>query len=576
MKRVSKNRLGTFVPRLETLEHRWQPGSILTSGLDLSVLGSALDQNLGTTDGSSVQNQALSLSLGSFHTNQNNGGSVTVAPYQVTHSSTGSSSSLTMTSGSSDLGLQNNQAMAVASKHLGTSQGATQSTGTGQSSTINLNQQGSQQTVQNGLTAAATPIQAAPVSAAVPTSVGTHSVDLKLTSQTVSTNQHPPYTGFWASFASNPASAGFDSAALYKVVQVGGGAGATLYAVGQATDASGAQDIFLVATAAGSTSATVATIGSANPGNAAGYSIALDSSGNNLIIGGTVTDSNGNTAGVVASVTTDLSAINWNFGFAGPSAINGVTDANSTVYYTGNLLDANGQMDIVLGSSDEAGNIGFAYYYTFSLGASSGNAVAIDTNGVINVAGQLIGDAATLQAPSDGSSLGGHYFLSPGTATAVNTDALGNSYYSGSYQDPASGVAADLEVKWDPTQSTTIYGYYIVFSLGGVPGNSPANDAKIDPAGDNLQLMTFDDNSGNPNTHGQLYFETDPTGAVQVDIGGFGGSNDDYGNGLATDGAGNVYTVGSTNSPDFPSTGFQQTYSAGDPSEGWIAYATTP
>jgi len=280
MKRVNKNRLGAYLPRLETLENRWQPGSLLSSGLDLSALGSTLDQNLGTTNGSSVQNQALNLSLGSFHTSQNNGGTVTVTPYQVTHTNTGSSSSLTMTSGSSDLGLQNTtQGMAAANRSVGTSHGTVQSTGSTQSTTINWHQQGGQ-TSQSNVTLTSTPIQAAPVSAPVPVAVGTHSVDLKLTTQTTSNDHHPPYSGVWDSYASNPANTGVDTTVLNKVVQVGGGTAAALFAVGETTDANtGSQDIFVVSTAAGSTSATFATVGSLNPGDAKGLSIALDSTG---------------------------------------------------------------------------------------------------------------------------------------------------------------------------------------------------------------------------------------------------------------------------------------------------------
>jgi len=554
------------------------------------MLGSTLDQNLGTTNGSSVQNQALNLSLGSFHTSQNNGGTVTVAPYQVTHSSTGSSSSLTMTSGSSDLGLQTNQAMAVANKHLGTSQRATQGTGTSQSTTINWHQQGGQQSAQSNVTLSSAPVQATPVSAAVPTAaVGTHSIDLKLTTQTISNDHRPPYTGVWASYALNPAANGFDTSALYKVVQVGGGANATLYAVGEATDGStGSQDIFLVATQAGSTSATVATLGSGNPGDAKGYSIALDSTGNNLIIGGTVTDSNGNTAGLVASVSTSLTTLNWNFGFAGPSAVNGVTDPNGTVVFTGAAVDANSQQDLLVGTTDDAtGTATSAFIYAFSQ-VTNGHAVAVDGNtGNIDVAGTFAGtgtdDPSLFQLPPDLSSASGAYFAGAGSMNGVQVDAAGNAYWDGSIINN-SGTVGNIVYKTNPDLTPSAdysgSGWVWSFTIGGIPANAPAYDNKIDGAGDQLQELTVDDNSGTAGSHGQLFFDIGPTGQTFVEFGDgtINGALDDYGYGIAIDASNpiNTYTVGKTDSTNFNTNGFQNTLPSGDTFGGWIANSTSP
>jgi len=551
------------------------------------MLGSTLDQNLGTTDGSSAQNQALNLSLGSFHTSQNNGGTVTVAPYQVSHSSTASSSSLTMTSASSDLGLQNTQAMAAASHNLGSSHGtATQSTGTSQGSTINWHQNGGQQTAQSNVTISSAPIQATPVSAAVPTAVGTHSVNLQLTTQTSSNDHHPPYSGVWASLASNPAAAGFDNASLNKVVQVGGGANATLYAVGTVQDAaSGFSDIAILSTAASSTSATLATLSSSNPGNATGLSIALDSSGN-LLIGGTVTDVNGNTAGVVASVTPDLSTLNWGFSFGGPSTVNGVADSGGLVYFTGAANDSNGQQDVLVGTTDEAtGTATTAFIYAFSA-PTSGNAVAVDANtGNVDVAGTFAGtgvaDPLLAQLPPDLSSASGAYFAGAGSMNGVQVDAAGNAYWDGSIIN-GSGTVGNIVYKTNPDLTPSAdysgSGWVWTFTFGGVAGNAPAYDNKIDAAGDQLQELSVDDNSGMVGTHGQLFFDVGPTGQSYVDFGDgtISGALDDYGYGIATDGAGNVYTVGKTDSTNFNTNGFQTQYNTGDTFEGWIAYATEP
>jgi hypothetical protein len=589
MKRVNNYRLRAFLPRLETLENRWQPGSLLTTGLDVAALGSALDQNLGSQDNSSVQNQALNLSLGSFNHNQNSGGTVTVTPYQVSHSNTTSTSSLTLTAGSS-LNLDSGtQGLGVAGKHLATSQGTTQVTGTGQGSTINSHQQGGAQTSQSNLTPVAAPVQATAVSAAVPSAVGTQSVGLKLTTQTVGDGHHPPYTGFWASLFNNPAAAGSDNAALNKVVQVGGGQTAALYAVGTVNDgSSGFTDIALLATAAGGTTATIATLSSNNPGNATGLSIALDSTGSNLIIGGTVTDSSGNSGGVVASVTTALSTLNWGIGFTGPSSVNGVTDSAGTVSFTGSLGTGSAR-NVIVGQTDEAtGTNTNAFQYQFSV-PTAGNGVGIDTNtGNVDVAGAYAGtgvdDPSMFQLPSDLSVASGIFFAVKGAMNGVKVDAGGNAYYAGPVLFAQNGnTIGYIVAKVNPDGQSLSndyggFGWLHGFTEGGIPANSPSYDNAIDPAGDNLNELTIDDNSGLPNTHGQLFSNVGPDGQALVEFGdgGINGSNDDYGLGIATDGNGNVYTVGKTNSPDFTTNGFKTMFDAGDMNEGWIGYATTP
>src|SRR5262249_41656499 len=55
-----------------------------------------------------------------------------------------------------------------------------------------------------------------------------------------------------------------------------------------------------------------------------------------------------------------------------------------------------------------------------------------------------------------------------------------------------------------------------------------------------------------------------------------GGSGKDYGNGIAVDGVGSVYAVGTTRSTNFPTTpgAFQTTYAGGDNYSGGDAYVT--
>jgi hypothetical protein len=558
-----RRRVAEWRPRLETLESRVQPGSLLTTGLDLAVPGSSLDLHAEGTDATdSAPHQSLAPGLGSLNKTPA-GGAVAVTPFQVTHSNTTTNSSLTLAEGNLLIReLPNTQGLAVAGNQLQPSpESSIRATASGRSRTTSLHRQDGLQTAQSVLTLSAPPLILAgrmPASVAIP--VGVQSVDLKLHTVTVGDGHHPPYSGLWASYASNPASAGADTAALYKVVQVGGGSGATLYAIGEATDGStGSQDIFIVATAANSRSATVATLGSLNPGDAKGYGIALDTAGILLIVG-TVTDGSGNTAGVVASVTPNLTTLNWSFGFSGPSAVNGVTDVAGTVYFTGYGTDSSNQQDVLQGTTDEAtGTNTSAFLHAFT-GASSGNGIAVDANtGIVSIAAQVNGDPALL--------VGNLEFLlqGPGSLNAVVMDAAGVVHAVGSAEGP-DGYQDLLIVTWD--------GHQLNSRLYLAP---PAYDLKVDAVGNTYLELTSDDGTGNYGSHAQLFLEFDPAwNLIEFGMGGFAGSGDDYGFGIATDGAGNVYTVGKTDSPDFPTNGFQTMYQAGDPFEGWIAYATSP
>src|SRR5262249_14112463 len=102
------NRLGSFRPRVETLEGRTQPGSVLTSGTGLSLLGSALDVDSLGGDNRPTQNspahtlRLIDLDNGSVPANATSqaASSVVVAPYQVQQ--TAPTSSLTLSPGNAN------------------------------------------------------------------------------------------------------------------------------------------------------------------------------------------------------------------------------------------------------------------------------------------------------------------------------------------------------------------------------------------------------------------------------------------------------------------------------------------
>jgi hypothetical protein len=79
-----------------------------------------------------------------------------------------------------------------------------------------------------------------------------------------------------------------------------------------------------------------------------------------------------------------------------------------------------------------------------------------------------------------------------------------------------------------------------------------ACDLKVDARGEIYVEMTVDDGTGY-GSHFQLLAEFDPTGqSIDWGDGGISSTGDDFGYGIAIDGADTVYSVGKTNSTDFP------------------------
>jgi hypothetical protein len=620
MKKGKTNRPRAYSPRFETLENRWQPGSLLTKGLDLAVLGAALDPNaLEAADqaGASSLHDALNFDLGSFGPRHADaGGTIAVAPYQVTHQGTEATSSLTLGSkGSSDLGFLN-QGLAAASAHAhpGSHQrgaGAVSASGTGGVQSAGQAQQGT----QSGLTATPTPIQpSAAVTPQVVTPVSAQPANVQVVALPGQSNgSHPPITALSASFFAGTDANGNPlpgEATLYHVVQTPDDS--TVYAVGWLTDPNtGNLDL----TVAEMTSNLQTLIGavvlpSPNGGNSKGFGIDLDSSGN-VLVSGTAIDVNGNQGGLIASIGGDLTnpTLNWAFLFNGPATIMGIKDAPdlslgaNAVYFTGSLTDGAGTKNILIGETDEAGNIQFASVFPFADAfgdplPSVGNAIGVDPNtGNIDVAGAIGdptgvngSDPAFFQAAPAGASLSAQLFADPGAFTGVQVDAAGNAYYAGYIFAPdVTGAAVNsvlvAKVNADGATLSPDYGgnaWLWTFTNGTNAVNSPVYDNKIDPAGDQLMELTTDDGMNSVGSHSQFFFELDSSGgnngsAAVLDFGtgGVGGSNDDFGYGIATDGAGNIWTVGRTNSPDFTVNGFQTVYNGG-PWDGWIASATTP
>jgi hypothetical protein len=149
----------------------------------------------------------------------------------------------------------------------------------------------------------------------------------------------------------------------------------------------------------------------------------------------------------------------------------------------------------------------------------------------------------------------------------IAVDVAGNTYLTGEtlstdfptadpLQPTNHGSSDAFVVALDPTGSTLLYATY----LGG-SNDDLGNGIAVDSAGKACVTgvtMSTDFPTANPlqpSNHGGLdafVAAIDPTGSTLLYATYLGGSNDEYGNGIAVDSAGNAYVTGVTMSIDFP------------------------
>jgi hypothetical protein len=554
MHRAHAHCSGTVLPQLEPLESRWQPGSFLTGGLDPSVLGSALHHDalgIGDHATSSQLHPALSLDTNSAGTRLAPfGGTVSVAPYQVSRRTDQANSSLPLTADRiAGLGIPfQGLAVASAGTRLGSAPATSATVAPGAAATIqavSANAQGPMVNPSGVTVSVQAALPAVPASAPAATAVAVHPADVTFTT-------HVGQTGNVAG-------------PLYHVVVTPDGN--TIDAVGWIRDATTRKlDLAVLQLASGQT--TSATLASGLGGDAKGFGIDLDSSGN-VLVSGYMSAGRGNRFGLFASLSPDLSRLNWAMSITDPSETPGIKaafDPNRGVpaIYVAGSDSVTGSNNVLVGEFDESGNPFFVNPYAFSGAATAGNAVGVDPNtGKIDVAGTYNTGAdypSAFQAPADGSSLPAYRFMSPGSLNGVQVDSYGDAYYAGSCLNPTSLKLSTLDVKFAPDGQTLLYGYYWTFSAGTTSYNSPAYDNKIDAAGDMYIETTLDDGSGTPGSHGNFFFEVDPTGGRIIDNGdgGVGNDGDDvYGYGLTLYApADPVVEVGKVKSLDRTISGF--------------------
>jgi hypothetical protein len=262
-------------------------------------------------------------------------------------------------------------------------------------------------------------------------------------------------------------------------------------------------------------------------GNALAYSTFLDGSGNDLG-GGIAVDAAGNAYVTGSTQSPDFPTVN-----AYESVYSGLGDAFVT----------------------KINPTGSALVYSTYLHLSIGNSIAVDGAGNAYVTGAASSGFPTANARQPTPGGGTDAFvtkLNPSGAALVYSTFLG-----GSAEDGGRGIAVDAAGNAYVTGFTKSTDFPTAHPLqasnaGGTCGTAPQTYTcpnvfvtKLNPAGSALIYSTY-----------------------------LGGSNQDFGNGIAVDAAGSAYLTGYTQSSNFPTANpFQASYGGGTCGTGSQAHA---
>jgi len=210
-------------------------------------------------------------------------------------------------------------------------------------------------------------------------------------------------------------------------------------------------------------------------------------------------------------------------------------DASGSAYITGQTASidfptANSFQPSNAGSYDafvvKLNPAGSALVYSTYLGGSSvdyGYGIAVDSSGNAYVVGNTASIDFPTMNPLQPANAGGlDVFI-----TALNASGsalIYSTYLGGSGDDLGSAIALDSSANAYITGSTASTNFPTINPLQTAnDGDNDAFVAEITPDGSTLVYSTY-----------------------------LGGSNQDYGNGIAVDSSGNAYIAGQTLSPDFP------------------------
>jgi hypothetical protein len=269
----------------------------------------------------------------------------------------------------------------------------------------------------------------------------------------------------------------------------------------------------------------------------------------------------------------------------GNAYVVGSTGASDVPAATGYLTRLTGSQDAYVAKLDRTGKLLWATYLGARRAMTSGQAVAVDGNGSVYVAGTTNSTAYPVTAGAYQTTWTGGSFLTKLNATgnalvystfvngttigALATDGTGNAYMTGVANAlattpgallptrPNSSSPSPFVAKLNAAGSAMVYATY----LGG-SSNDKAGGIAVDAAGSaHVTGTTLSANFPTANAmYGGLRGSRDAYLAKFNATGDLvystylGGSGSDYGHGIALDSAGQVYVVGQSYSDDFPVT----------------------
>jgi hypothetical protein len=298
---------------------------------------------------------------------------------------------------------------------------------------------------------------------------------------------------------------------------------------------------------------------------------------------------------------------------SGAAVVAGWTYSTNFPVVNGAQPRLGGGRDGFVAKLNAAGNALVFSTYLGGSGADSGNAVALDPQGNIYVAGETdstnfpvlngfqtqIGgrqDAFLAKFSGAGTKLYGTYLGGVGDdrATAIAVDASGNAYITGStfstnlpvasaFQPKLGGGQDAFAAKIGPTGSALIYSTYLGGSGGTISAPEIGNGIAVDSAGCAYIAGTTSSSNfptSNPlksslsGSQDAFVLKLSASGNALVYSTYLGGSSIDMAMAIAVDSTGRAYVAGYTASTDFPTiSAVQSTYAGGY--DAFIAVLTT-
>jgi len=285
-----------------------------------------------------------------------------------------------------------------------------------------------------------------------------------------------------------------------------------------------------------------------------GSNIAVDSAGRVALTGSTAGFGDGQSLAVLFKYTPSGKILCFKT-FGGSTTSNpqdtfgyGVAfDSSNSMYWTGTTQTFGGEdFDVFLQKFDSSCNLIFTMQWG-GAGNDVPRGIAVDSVDNVYIAGSTdsfgagLSDAFLLKYSADGEFQFSRMWggLKNDLATGVAVDSAGNVYVAGATESFGAGQSEVFLLKYDSM------GNLLFQTTWGGPQNDYASGLAVDAAG-NVYVTGYTYSYGvTQGIASVILLKYDPSGNLLFQK-TWGGAQNDYGSGVAVDGAGNVYVTGYT------------------------------